>query len=591
MANNGNRDPDDDLRDEAAEELRARRASLPVIPAGRYAGAVGMPRTPAGGGTLEAPPEEGTLPTTPPAAIPPTRTTVSTGPTPVGDTLGERLAAREAELKGSFTPWKQQNWKQRIGTVAQDIGTALEPQVMAAIPGTMLNRRLELANIRRELGEEQARQSTAGLQRAQTEEAQTRSAAERLTMGQPTPVPGTEGYNPQTQEPEVLWKIPGQGYQVGPMNRSFAPAPGTMPQVQQQQPAPPTGGTAAAPPMAAPTYVPGKPPEKERKLTPEEVQKGEAGFLNRYQVLNPGKPLPSEYKLPQNPSIADYDRIDKALEATERASAARTTQQGVEEQRKFNQQMRQDEAARQAQQAQERKEKAAGEWVRAVDNDNKVHYLTRGDYDQHPRDFHPNPGNLPPGAYDKATDHTTAINEMQARMNAAVESARDFDWSRGQQSIVQQAMQHVEQGYADKVIGIPIMDYVAQNLKQLGLKGANSQTRQYIIDLLSLREAMLAMPKEITGGSRSIQTAVEALYQTLPAGITPDYNWAHGQLLAVQSIIDRLHGTRVPIIDGMPQVQKVPDLYKYAQGNPKTGQMRFSDDKKNWFDENGNPLR
>jgi hypothetical protein len=221
-----------------------------------------------------------------------------------------------------------------------------------------------------------------------------------------------------------------------------------------------------------------------------------------------------------------------------------------------------------------------------------VHYITRGDYDARARDFQPNPGALLPGALDKATDHATVLNEMQARLNSAAQAAGMFNFDDlGQKSIVIQALQQVEQSYPDKVLGIPIMDFVAKNLKQLGLSGATPETREYVIDLLSLRESMLGLPKEITGGSRQMQSSIEALYATLPGGETPDRKWAMKQFRTVQSIMDRLRGTRVPIIEGMPVQQKVPELYQHALRSPKTGHEIFSDDGKNWFDEDGRPIR
>lgn len=591
MANNNARDPDE-MTPEEREDFYSNmyRGALPRI---------------GGGSALPAAPDiAGTLPTT--SQQPAVQATL-----PGSDTLRNRLEAREKTLTEALSPARKTGWGrvgQVLGTVGQDIGVALAPGAMERIPGTTLNRRMELEEVQKRLGEEQARETRGTLERAQAEEAGTKAQAERMAMGQPTPVPGTEGYNPQTMEPQILWKIPGGGYQLGPMQRmpSAAPVPseipGTMPGVQVAPPTPPPQMAVAAPPAAGapaaaaaaqqPTYVAGKPPEKERRLTPDEIRQGEAGFLDRYQVRNPGKPLPPEFKLPPNATIADYDRIDKALEGVEKAGSAQTAQQSVIEQRKFNEGMRQQEAHRQAEAAKEREEKTNAEWLRAVDNDGKVHYVTRGDYNAHPRDFHPNPGTLAPGAYQTAVDHATAVNDMQARMNAVAESTQNFDWrDKGQRQIVIQAMQHVENSFVDRTIGIPIMDYIRQNLKQLGLAGATPETREYVTDLIWLREAMLSLGKEVTGGSRGMEKQIEALYAGLPAGETPDRAWAMSQLLGAQSVIDRVRGTRVPIIDGLERIDKIPDLYKHSGTNPRTKQRIYSDDLKNWVDENLRPVR
>jgi hypothetical protein len=49
-------------------------------------------------------------------------------------------------------------------------------------------------------------------------------------------------------------------------------------------------------------------------------------LAQRYQVLNPGKPLPPQYTVPPNATRADYEMIDKALEAEERARGTKEQQ-------------------------------------------------------------------------------------------------------------------------------------------------------------------------------------------------------------------------------------------------------------------------
>lgn len=48
---------------------------------------------------------------------------------------------------------------------------------------------------------------------------------------------------------------------------------------------------------------------------------------DRYQILNPGQPLPPQYQLPPNPTQKDYDRVDKALESVEKATGTVAQQQ------------------------------------------------------------------------------------------------------------------------------------------------------------------------------------------------------------------------------------------------------------------------
>jgi hypothetical protein len=495
---------------------------------------------------------------------------------------------------------------QTLGTIGQDIGAAVAPGVMASIPGTTLNRREELANVREALGQEQQREALRGTEAARTQIEQQKADIEARKAGLPRmlpPGPETVRTEEATGRRENLWEIPGQPAQwvsEGEMPKAAQPSqpllpagiPGTLGQ-PTPPPAPPPGtlpmAGAPPPPLAAPTPAPrytyGRPAEGQLPLKPDELKQVNDEAASFWGRLNKGAPVPPQYQLKTGATKEDAARLQEMLKAEQSAA-------GTQAQREFTQEETRTREARAAEEEARRREEASGKWLRAVDNEDRVHYVTRGDYDANARNFKPNPGVLAPGALDKATDHNTVINEMQGRMNAIVESAQKFNWKdSGQQNVVIQAMQKVEESYADKIIGIPIMDFVAQNLKKLGLQGATPETREYIVDLISLREAMLGMPKEITGGSRMMEKAIEALYATLPAGITPDRKWAMTQLLASQSIIDRLRGSRVPIVEGMHTVQKVPDLYKYSAVNPKTKQEIFSDDKKEWVDENGRPVR
>lgn len=525
---------------------------------------------------------------------------------------------RGQTLKSLLNPPPAHGWKKFgrvMSTIGQDVGTAVAPGIMENIPGTTANRRAELQTIRELEGPQWAREQAAKEGQARTGIEQERVDLERQRAGLPhmlPPGPGT--YRTVGEEPQNLWEIPGQGTQwvkEGGYPKTAAaeplpgaagtipgatlsgtramPAPppppveGALPNTQQLQQAPMGAPAAAAPQQQKPVVRYGPPPVP---LTEQERQQSNAELAAYYGRLNKGAQLPKEYQLPPGATKEDYERVSTQLKNLETAA-------GVEESRKFNQGMALDREQRAREEQARKQEEAGAKLVRAVDNDGKVHYMSRGDYDANARNFKPNPISLQQGALEKATDHNTVLNEMQGRLNAAAESARAFNFGdTGQLRLVMQAMADVERSYVDKVIGIPAMDFVAQNFKKWGLQGATGPTRQYIIDLISLREAMLGMPKEITGGSRAFEKAVDALYATLPAGVTPDLDYAMRQMRASQSIMDRLRGSRVPIIEGMHTIQKIPELYQYTARDPKRpGHELYSDDKKIWVDENGNPPR
>jgi hypothetical protein len=589
MARDLVRDPDE-LDDE--EQPRPRRYIIPGPnrPASRDAGLPSAPDL-----VSQPPPPVSAQPTIPP---PPT-------------TLAERLQAREATLMGKLNPPRAETRLGRIGqvlgTIGQDVGAAIAPGVMEAIPGTTLQRRAELGTVRRALGEEQSREALAGTEAARTGIEQEKLGIERQKAGLPKLVPGQEytapsgkrynlfewpggatGYAEEGTTPQGPQPLPPAGIPSGTLGQpapAAPPPPGTLPTTQ-----PPAGAAAAAPaPLYGVALPPGgtygKQPEGQIPLRPDELKQVNDEAASFWGRLNKGAPVPPQYQLKTGATKEDAARLQEMLKAEQSAA-------GTAAQREFTQEQTRERAGREAETARTHKEEAAAKIVRAVDNDDKVHLLSRGDYDANQRNFHPNPMTANDADIKDATNHNTVLNEMQARMNATAESAQNFNWKdRGQRSVMIQAMQNVEHGWADKLLGIPAVDFVAQHLRELGLEGATPETREYVVDLLALREAMLGMPKEITGGSRMMEKSIEALYLTLPSAITPDRKWAMTQLQASQSILDRLRGSRVPIIDGMRQVPKVPNLYKFSAVNPQTKQEIFSDDKKNWVDEDGRPVR
>src|SRR6516164_4678359 len=121
------------------------------------------------------------------------------------DTLSGRLRGREQELMGKLHPERKTGWGrvgQVLGTVGQDIGAAVAPEYMAAIPGTTLNRQMELGRVRQALGQEQAREATAKAEAERNRIEGTKAQAALIEAGMPKPVPGAEGiaadYDAQT---------------------------------------------------------------------------------------------------------------------------------------------------------------------------------------------------------------------------------------------------------------------------------------------------------------------------------------------------------------------------------------------------------
>jgi hypothetical protein len=70
----------------------------------------------------------------------------------------------------------------------------------------------------------------------------------------------------------------------------------------------------------------GGPKGKTNQVLGDQAQTLNQQLLRRWQVLNPGQPLPPEYGVGPNSTQTDYERADKALESAERASGVKAQQ-------------------------------------------------------------------------------------------------------------------------------------------------------------------------------------------------------------------------------------------------------------------------
>jgi hypothetical protein len=89
-------------------------------------------------------------------------------------------------------------------------------------------------------------------------------------------------------------------------------------------------------------------------------------MTDRYQVLNPGKPLPAEFTLPANATKADFDRVDKALGGIEGAQGAKSARDSAEADRNLARQDR--ESQQQTKQVQKASDDLQKSYVKPADD-------------------------------------------------------------------------------------------------------------------------------------------------------------------------------------------------------------------------------
>jgi hypothetical protein len=103
-----------------------------------------------------------------------------------------------------------------------------------------------------------------------------------------------------------------------------------------------------------------KTPESEKPLTGDNIGQLNEALRERFQVLNPGKPLPPAYQLQAGAKQGDFDRLDKSLEATEKATMTKTQLEALNEQKRM---AREDKD----QQKLDKEEKEGRDWVTGED--------------------------------------------------------------------------------------------------------------------------------------------------------------------------------------------------------------------------------
>jgi hypothetical protein len=228
------------------------------------------------------------------------------------------------------------------------LGTIVAPKIMSAIPGTSMHHQAlenqEIGKVGNDVdqGNKEAQTVEAGARTGQANASAAHEQAETDALK-----------NPQLKPKEEEWSvIPGM---VGPKGEL----------VQQEKN---SGQIRFAP------NISGVGPLKEPNVNEAEKPLANVDQLNqaltrRFQVLNPGKPLPPEYTLPLGAKNGDYTRIDESLKNEESARATKDTHDSAAADRDEN---RQDRLSRQNEQDAERHQKERDAFVQplqgAIDN-------------------------------------------------------------------------------------------------------------------------------------------------------------------------------------------------------------------------------
>lgn len=198
------------------------------------------------------------------------------------------------------------------------------------------------------------------------------------------------------------------------------------------------------------------------------------------------------------------------------------------------------------------KQKAGERVVLAYDKDGKAHLMSRNDAEEEGMQHITAAQSAD---IDKAKTHHVVLNTLQTQLNSVVDASKALDQGYVQRGIIAKALSHPTQSTVDELFRATV------------LSGASEETKKYVQAVIALREAGLALPKEITGGSRVSEVQASALWATMPSAGSLDSKYAITQAKKFQQDIDRLR-ERAPEVRGQSIVDP-DDAIKTKKGEEK----------------------
>ena len=476
------------------------------------------PATPSPVATMKPPSIEGTAPTAPSTidGIAPTqlpklsmRQQLALPQTSPGADIGssaytrnqlERDAAKKADPWGSADNHpgflgKLGHIAARAGNIAGDI---LVPNVMANIPGTDLNNNIRTAGLKNELaqrtaaeGQEKNRESEESLRDLQKQEATGRLSKEQ-----------TE----QNLEKDAEGNVTGWKDGKGVLHSLEDPeTPQAIKEIAEV-------GTAK------PHF------EKTENGDIVQITPGKNGQAAQSDVVYKGNP---KQKVEIRPIVGpDGHAHDQVIDVTQGSPTFGQSLKDLGRSKEDKQPSIANELA---------KEKAGERVVLAYDKDNHAHLMSKADADAEGLE-HITAAS--PADIDKAKTHHVVLNTLQTQLNNVAQSRKALDQNLVQRGIIATSLSHPTNGALDSAIRLA------------ALSGATEDTKNYVQSVIALREAGLALPKEITGGSRVAEIQASALWAGMPSASSLDSNYAIKQAKKFQQDIDRLR-ERAPEVRGM----------------------------------------
>jgi hypothetical protein len=159
------------------------------------------------------------------------------------------------------------------------------------------------------------------------------------------------------------------------------------------------------------------------------------------------------------------------------------------------------------------------------------------------------------------THNASVLNDVSSKTNAVIQSASALDQNGKQRDIISWALgdNGIKIGFGDH-LALAMDAPVNNSLNSRNMGQASDQTKNYIIGVLSLREAAMGMNRVLTGSARASESQIKALQATLP-GYEPNSGTALQRLKSFAQNVDQLRKP-IPVIPG---VQRIPITFEQVQ--------------------------
>ncbi len=303
---------------------------------------------------------------------------------------------------------------------------------------------------------------------------------------------------------------------------------------------------------------------KQPPLSADEVSQINAMHTERFQTLNPGKPLSPALTLRPGASQADYERIDKNLSQMESA-------QGTQAQRESTNAFRQDAAANAAQSRAEKREEKFGQSVYAYDPEKKQTVLTT--QGTATKNNWQGIRKVTQDNIDKDTDKLRQIGDAQMNVSAYRGSLQSMNALSGS-DLARVSALIGDDKFKLHFMGLEIpVDWYNQLRDNQKFNDLPEDAKDAVVGYIGARGSIIAYTKAISGTARLTESQLQTEMQNLPKPSDPQ-DVAEKKFARFQRNIDQAASglPKLPGIDTPAEIRAKTEVNKPAATQPPTTQ-------------------